>query len=133
LDTADGAQHELLSSAEHSISNARVSPDGRWIAFDATLRSVNRSLSSGLTSRPGGRPAVFVARFRVGDVIQPADWIAVDQSASHPFWSGEGSLLYYLPIVPTTDLRNVVGARRFDSKSGLSGEPFTGVALTEMT
>ena len=132
LDTADGAQHELLSSAEHSISNARVSPDGRWIAFDATLRSVNRSLSSGLTSRPGGRPAVFVARFRVGDVIQPADWIAVDQSASHPFWSGEGSLLYYLPIVPTTDLRNVVGARRFDSKSGLSGEPFTVLALTEM-
>jgi Tol biopolymer transport system component len=133
LDTADGAQHELLSSAEHSISNARVSPDGQWVAFDATARSVNRSLTSGLTSGPGGRPAVFVARFRVGEAVPPSDWIAVDGSASHPFWSGDGSLLYYLPTVPTTELRNMVRARRFDSTSGIeSGEPFTALALTEM-
>jgi Tol biopolymer transport system component len=133
LDTTDGAQHELLSSAEHSISNARVSPDGQWIAFDAIARSVNRSLSSELTSGPGGRPAVFVARFRVGGVILPVDWIAVDRSASHPFWSGDGSVLYYLPTVPSTELRNVVRARRFDSRSGLlPSEPFTALALTEM-
>jgi Tol biopolymer transport system component len=132
LDTADGAQHELLSSAEHSISNARVSPDGQWIAFDATVRSVNRSLTSGLTSGPGGRPAVFVAMFRVGDVIPETDWIPVDRSASHPFWSDDGSILYYLPTVPTTELRNVVRARRFDSTSGPSGEPFTALVLTEM-
>jgi Tol biopolymer transport system component len=133
LDTAEGAQHELLSSAEHSISNARVSPDGQWIAFDATARNVNRSLSSGLTSGPGGRPAVFVARLRVGDVIPQADWIAVDRSASHPFWSGDGSLLYYLPTVPSSELRNMVRARRFDSRAGgPSGEPFTALALTEM-
>jgi Tol biopolymer transport system component len=133
LDTADGTQHELLSSAEHSISNARVSPDGRWIAFDATTRGVNRTLSSGLTSGPGGRPAVFVARLRLGDTIPEADWITVDRSASHPFWSADGSLLYYLPTVPSTEFRNVVRARRFDSTSGLpSGEAFTALALTEM-
>ena len=133
LDTADGAQHELLSSAEHSISNARVSPDGQWIAFDATARGVNRMLSSGITPGPGGRPAVFVARFRVGDEIPQADWIAVERSASHPFWSDDGSLLYYLPTVPSTEFRNVVRARRFDSASGLpSGEAFTALALTEM-
>ena len=133
LDTVDGTQHELLSSAEHSISNARVSPDGQWIAFDATARSINRSLSSGLTSGPGGRPAVFVARLCVGDVIPEANWIVVDRSASHPFWSGDGSLLYYLPTVPSSELRNTVRARRFDSSAGLpSGEPFTALALTEM-
>jgi Tol biopolymer transport system component len=133
VDTANGAQHKLLSSADHSISNARVSPDGQWIAFDATARGVNRILSSGLTTGPGGRPAVFVARFRLGDVIPPGDWIAVERSASHPFWSDDGSLLYYLPTVPSTEFRNVVRARRFDSTSGLpSGEAFTALALTEM-
>ena len=133
LDTADGAQHDLLSSADHSISNARVSSDGRWIAFDATARSVNRSLSSGLTSGLGGRPGVFVARFRLGDAIPQSDWIAVDRSASHPFWSADGSLLYYLPTVPSTEFRNVVRAKRFDATSGVpSGEAFTALALTEM-
>ena len=133
LDTVDGAQHEVLSSAEHSISNARVSADGQWIAFDATARGVNRTLSSGLTSGPAGRPAVFVARLRVGDAIPQTDWISVDRSASHPFWSADGSLLYYLPAVPSIEFRNVVHARRFDSTSGLpSGEPFTALALTEM-
>jgi len=133
LDTVDGTQHELLSSAEHSISNARVSPDGEWIAFDATARSVNRSLSSGITSGPGGRPAVFVARLRVGAVIPLAEWVMVDRSASHPFWSGDGSVLYYLPTVPSSELRNMVRARRFDSRTGVpAGEPFTALALTEM-
>ena len=133
LDTVDGTQHELLSSAEHSISNARVSPDGEWIAFDATGRSVNRSLSSGITSGPGGRPAVFVARLRVGAVIPLAEWVMVDRSASHPFWSGDGSVLYYLPTVPSSELRNMVRARRFDSRTGVpAGEPFTALALTEM-
>jgi len=133
LDTVDGTQHELLSRAEHSISNARVSPDGEWIAFDATGRSVNRSLSSGITSGPGGRPAVFVARLRIGAVIPHAEWVTVDRSASHPFWSGDGSLLYYLPTVPSSELRNMVRARRFDSRTGVpAGEPFTALALTEM-
>jgi len=133
LDTTDGAQQELLSSQEHSISNARVSPDGQWIAFDATARGVNRTLSSGLTSGPGGQPAVFVARLRLRDAIPQADWIAVDRSASHPFWSVDGSLLYYLPAVPSIEFRNVVRARRFDSASGLpSGDAFTALALTEM-
>ena len=133
LDTADGTQHELLSSADHSISNARVSSDGQWIAFDATARNVNRSLSSGLTSGPGGRPAVFVARFRAGEAIPQSDWIAIDRPASHPFWSADGSLLYYLPTVPSTEFRNVVRARRFDGASGgPTGDAFTALALTEM-
>jgi hypothetical protein len=36
------------------------------------------------------------------------------RGASHPFWSADGSLLYYLPTVPSTEFRNAIRARRFD-------------------
>ena len=135
LDTVNGDQRDLLVSAEQSISNARVSPDGQWIAFDATSRRVSggSALSSGLTSGPGGRPCVFVARMRIDASISEADWILIDRSASHPFWSADGAVLYYLPTVPSLEFRNVVRARRFDATSGrLSGEAFTALTLTEM-
>ena len=70
---------------------------------------------------------------RSDEPIREADWILVDQSASHPFWSAEGSLLYYLPTVPSLEFRNVVRARRFDAASGRpSGDSFTALTLTEM-
>jgi len=133
LDTAGGEQYELLSSPDHSISNARVSPDGRWIAFDATSRGVGWATASGITAPLGGHPAVFVARLRGTDPIRQDDWVPVDRSASHPFWSADGSLLYYLPTVPSTEFRNVVRARHFDSMAGLpSGDSFTALTLSEM-
>jgi len=135
LDTSEGAQRELLMSAEQSISNARVSSDGQWIAFDATSRGVSgvSALSSGLTSGPGGRPSVFVARMRTDAPIPEADWIVVDRSASHPFWSADGSLLYYLPTVPSLEFRNVVRARYFDATPGRPmGDSFIALTLTEM-
>jgi Tol biopolymer transport system component len=135
LDTADGDQRDLLVSADQSVSNARVSPDGHWIAFDATTRGTSGAdvPSSGLTSRPGGRPSVFVARMRTDGSIPEADWIAVDWLASHPFWSADGSLLYYLPTVPSLEFRNLVRARRFDAMSvGPLGDSFTVLTLTEM-
>ena len=55
LDTVSGDQRDVLSSPELSITNARISPDGQWIAFDA--------------ARPGGPPTVFVARLRTDGVI----------------------------------------------------------------
>jgi hypothetical protein len=36
IDAETGDQHELLESAERSISNPRLSPDRRFIAFDAS-------------------------------------------------------------------------------------------------
>ena len=57
-------QWDLLSSDERSITNPRVSPDGRWIAFDA--------------ARPGGPPTVFVAALRLREAIAPADWMVVE-------------------------------------------------------
>lgn len=133
FDTVSGEQAELLSSAEHSISNARVSADGRWIAFDATSRGINRSLASGLTSGPGGRPSVFIAPMRTGKAIPEADWLVVDRCASHPFWSADGSLLYYLPTTPSTEFRNLIRGRRFNQALGEPfGSAFTVVPLTEM-
>jgi dipeptidyl aminopeptidase/acylaminoacyl peptidase len=119
LDTVSGHQRDLLSSPEYSITNARVSPDGEWVTFDA--------------ARPSALPTVFVARLRGHDVIPREDWAVVDRSASHPFWSADGSLLYYLPTTPSSELRNVVRARRFHAASGeLFAEPIAVFTSTEM-
>jgi len=119
LDTTTGVQRDLLSSSELSITNPRVSPDGRWVAFDA--------------ARPGGSPSVFVARLGPLEPIHQDEWGTIDRSASHPFWSADGRLFYYLPTIPSEDYRNVVRARRFDAPSGqTSGESFTVFSSTEM-
>jgi hypothetical protein len=119
LDTVSGDQRDVLSSPEQSITNARVSPDGEWIAFDA--------------ARPGGPPTVFVARLRKHEAVPQDDWRVIGRSAGHPFWSADGSLLYDLPTTPSGDLRNVVRARRFDSSAGATlGEPFTAFTSAEM-
>lgn len=118
LDTVSGDQHDLLSSPEQSLTNARVSADGRWIAFDA--------------ARPGGPSTVFVARLR-RELISPDSWVTVDRPASHPFWSADGSLLYYLATTPSSELRNVVRARRFDPAAGVPlGDPVAAFTSTEM-
>jgi len=119
LDTASGEQRPLLAAMDCSISNARLSPDGQWIAFDAT--------------RIGRQPSVVLAPLRTGEAVALEDWIIVDASASHPFWSADGTLLYYLPTIPSTDFRTVVRARRFDATAALSlGEPFTAFTSSEM-
>ena len=118
IDTVNGNQRDLLSSADESITNARVSRDGRWVAFDA--------------ARPGGPPRVLVAPLGKGPVT-PESWITVDHAASHPFWSADGSVVYYLATQPTSEFRNVVRARRFDPMAGAAlGDPFTAFASTEM-
>jgi len=119
IDTSSGHRCDLLSSAEHSMTNARVSPDGRWIAFDA--------------ASPGGRPTVFVAPFRGDQSIASDTWMMVEQSASHPFWSHDGRLVYYLPTIPSSEFRSVVRARPVGSAGAASlGDAFDVVTLTEM-
>jgi hypothetical protein len=119
LDTSTGERRDLLSSEEDSITNARTSPDGRWIAFDA--------------ASPGGRPSVFVAPLDANQPIAPSAWTIVEHSASHPFWSADGHLLYYLPITPSTEFRSVVRARRVGPEPPTSlGDAFDAVTLTEM-
>src|SRR5262249_22430095 len=69
IDTETGEQRELLASADRSISNPRLSPDVRWIAFDASL--------------PGEPASVFVAPMQ-SQIIPESAWVLVDRFASHP-------------------------------------------------
>jgi Tol biopolymer transport system component len=117
IDTETGQQREVLTSAERSITNARVSPDGRWVAFDAA---------------PPGEPAtVFVTRLET-QAIPESVWVVVDRFASHPFWSADGAILYYTPTGTIPMVRSAVRGRRFVPETGALGEPITVYALSEM-
>ena len=119
VDTSTSSQHDILASSDRSLTNPRVSPNAGWIAFDA--------------APPGGSPAVYVARLGRGEQIPESQWIAVDESASHPFWSRDGRLLYYLALTPNSDIRGVVRARHFSVTSGRpEGEPVHVLRLNEM-
>ena len=107
LDTCHRTQRPLMSSRDRRLSNPRLSPDARWLAFDATP--------------PGGSPSVLVGRLDDGRAADESSWILVNSAASHPFWSRDGRLLYYLPTTPTVDIRNQVAARSFDPRDGRVG------------
>src|SRR6185436_17692448 len=104
IETETGDQHELLKSAERSVRNPRLSPDRRWIAFDA--------------SRLGEPASVWVAPFGAQPIAEPT-WMVVARSASHPFWSADGRFLYYMPTGTNPLVRSTVRARHFDSETGL--------------
>ena len=119
IDTTDGSQRELVRSSTRSLSNPRVSPNGSRIAFDATP--------------PGGSPAVVIAPVRHDAPTPESDWIAIEEGASHPFWSADGRLLYCLPTMPNDDLRSTVLGRRIDTSTGRpEGDAFPAVALKEL-
>ena len=119
LDTREGTQHPLLVSRNRRLSNPRLSADAQWLAFDATP--------------PGGSPSVLVARLDGSHAADETAWILIDTAASHPFWSRDGRLLYYLPTTPTVDIRNRVVARAFDPRDGSVGaEPIDVLTLSEM-
>jgi Tol biopolymer transport system component len=104
LDVRDGSQRPLLSSATRKVSNPRISPDGRWLAFD--------------TMHPGGSPQVAIAPLgHVTPILEPA-WTVIPESASHPFWSRDGSVLHYLATFPNIDIRSRVLARGFEPTTG---------------
>jgi Tol biopolymer transport system component len=116
IDTETAAQRELITSPEHSITNARVSPDGRWIAFEA--------------SPPGESASVFVARMREHPIPE-SDWMVVDRFASHPFWSATGTVLYYTPTGTIPLVRSAVRGRRFAPDGRALGEPITVYSSSE--
>ena len=118
IDTETGDQRELLKSDQRSVRNPRLSPDRRWIAFDAL--------------RPGEPSSVFVAPFGEQPIAE-SKWVVVARSASHPFWSADGRFLYFTPTGTNPLLRSAVRARHFASVSGLvEGEPIAVYASHEM-
>jgi Tol biopolymer transport system component len=111
LDTHDGSQRVLLSDARRKVSNPRLSPDGRWLAFDV--------------AQPGGVPEVAIAPLGGSTPIPESEWRVIQAAASHPFWSRDGRLLYSLATFPNLDIRSRVLAQRLD--------PFTGEVVGEAT
>jgi Tol biopolymer transport system component len=61
-------QSDLLQSSERSVSNPRLSPDRRWIAFDA--------------ARPGAQSSVFVSPFEQQPIAESAWIVATSPTAS---------------------------------------------------
>ncbi len=90
----DGGEPVLLVDRENSVSEARVSPDGRWLAF---------------TAESSGNAAVFVIPFAPAwpDLeIDPADpepiWRVSIAEGGYPLWRQDGEELYY--VTPTGSL-----------------------------
>jgi Tol biopolymer transport system component len=117
IDTDTGDQRELLASAERSVRNPRLSPDRRWIAFDA--------------SSPGEPASVFVAPFKEQPTPE-SEWVTVERSASHPFWSADGRLLYYTPIGMNPMVRSAVRTRQFASDGVVEGAPVAVFASNDL-
>jgi Tol biopolymer transport system component len=119
VEMRDGAQRPLLSAATRKVSNPRISPDGRWLAFDATS--------------PGGSPEVAIAPLRRDIPPQESEWIVIREPVSHPFWSRDGRVLYYLATFPSIDIRSRVLARGFDPSTGhITSDTIEVLTLGEM-
>ncbi len=119
IDTLTAEQCDVLVSNERSLRNPRLSPDREWLAFDST--------------RPGEPSTVVVARFKRDSLMAEDGWITVDQWSSHPFWSADGRLLYYVPTGANPMIRTAVRARGFTAQSGgPDGDPIAAYSSTEM-
>ena len=101
-----GAETQVLtSSTTEDLWNGQLSPDGRWLAFQA-VRDADGGSSLWVAPRSGGE------RRRMGS----GDWDDV------PRWSPDGRILFFLPR--RAGFFNVWGIP-FDPQSGQSrGEPF---------
>lgn len=118
IDTETGDQIDVVKSDERSVTNARLSPDRRWIAFEAL--------------RPGEPSTLFIAPFGAQQVAE-SQWVQIDRAVTHPFWSADGRFLYYTPIGTNAMVRSAIRGRRFDSATGRpEGEPLAVYASMEM-
>jgi Tol biopolymer transport system component len=113
VDVENGWEQALLESPQASVSNPRIAPDGRWMAFDVLA--------------DGGDPQVYIASVAGARPVPQSRWIPVAAKAQYPFWSTSGDLLYY--VFDSKDVR----ARRIRRESGLpDGEAFQVFAPSEL-
>jgi TolB protein len=80
LEVATG-QHAPILSGTGALSAARISPDGKWVAFRAS----------------GNEAGLRIAPFRGGEAVPETEWIALppDNSVNLPAWSADGGTLYF--------------------------------------
>jgi serine/threonine protein kinase/Tol biopolymer transport system component len=100
-----------LAVADTSLWQARMSPDGRWIAC--------------VLQRHGGSQGVELAIFRAADGPSgKLTRIAPDHVwPDKPKWAPNGKALYFLSRQHTNDLFDLWGVR-FDPDRGVPGTPF---------
>jgi Tol biopolymer transport system component len=81
-DFSSGRQSEILGHPRWNLFQARVSPDGRWVAFHTT-------------NAPSVRQ-IYIAPLSLEKRIPTEDWIeVVSDSGVMPIWSRDGTSLYY--------------------------------------
>jgi len=104
---AETQRRLLASSRDHDLWQGRFSPDGRWVAFNATRAPT------------GGTSLVYVISVNGGEwrpIVQDGYWY------DKPRWAPDGRTLYFLSN--RAGFFNVWGIR-FDSDQGRPvGEPF---------
>lgn len=105
----NGQTSELLSHSHYGVYSARVSPDRGWIAF-----GVDRG-------RDGQR--IYIAPFRLTGSAE-SEWQPLTGdgfNTEEPWWSPDGSLLYYLSH---RDGFRCIEARRIDRRTGRPQGPY---------
>lgn len=111
---AEAATRSIVSNPAYELYQCRYSPDGRWIVFEAILR----------TSDGTSGAAVFVSPAAGGPWVRITDGKRWDDK---PLWSPDGKTVYFLS--GRSGFLNVWGIRFDPAKGNAVGEPFPVTSL----
>jgi Tol biopolymer transport system component len=81
LDTANGTYTTILSSAKSRLSDGRLSPDGKWVAF--------------VSGNPEGETTAHIAPFRGAQSVPESEWIPIADGGGYVFWAPDSHSLYF--------------------------------------
>jgi Tol biopolymer transport system component len=102
---------ELLRHEKFPLYAPKLSPDEKWVAFQAIPIPTART--------------IYVAPFRPGQKVPPSEWVQVTDGSAmdrSPAWSPNGSMLYFLS---ERDSFRCVWAQRLDPQTKKpAGSPF---------